>query len=236
MYYFAPRAGQRAGGTLIATYWVELPAMAISHDVMRAVLGEKNPPPPPIDPVRVDTRPPVWVAVFRRKAGTHSRRTRQRRRHGEAERRHSSHTHTTHTHTHTHTHTSRHKTLIRVWLHVQLSLAEPGLFDGMLATAGFGPVASEASEYPFAFGTDPELQFKIGTILVREQIDALGAGAAAREVGRAPRRLYMYVIRSFCVVGRCLSLRVCGRPSLRTSGSMRVVRRTATWWLRGTPS
>jgi SAM-dependent methyltransferase len=70
-----------------------------------------------------------------------------------------------------------------------MSLAEEGLFDTLLKDAGFTVRGSVASTYPFNFSSDPELQYKIGTILLREKLDELDAHDVARRAffGCIPR-------------------------------------------------
>lgn len=102
----------KPGGTLIATYWLEMQMLPLLSEVMTAVLGQ-TPPPPPQNP---------------------------------------------------------------------LSLKEPGLFESMLATAGFNPPTITESSYPFDLGKDADFQYKIGTMLVKPRLDELDAHAMAREV------------------------------------------------------
>ena len=56
-----------------------------------------------------------------------------------------------------------------------MSLSAPGLFDALCAGAGFDARAIESveSKYPFDFGDDPEFQFKIGTLLLKDALDEL---------------------------------------------------------------
>jgi SAM-dependent methyltransferase len=64
-----------------------------------------------------------------------------------------------------------------------LSLSEPGLFEGMLAAAGFVDIHGEASIYPFNMGSDPEFQFMAITLPMIEQLQEHdGAIEKARDI------------------------------------------------------
>ena len=58
-----------------------------------------------------------------------------------------------------------------------LSLKNPGDFDALAAAAGFDVAAAAAatvsSEYPFDFGTDEDMQFKMSTLVFKAKLDAL---------------------------------------------------------------
>lgn len=101
----------KPGGTLIATYWLDVQFMKLVGGIMEAVLGAK-PPPPPANP---------------------------------------------------------------------MSLAPPGLFDGLLKEAGFATPETTTSSYPFNFGTDEDFQYKLTTLLIKQRLDELDAHAVARE-------------------------------------------------------
>lgn len=58
-----------------------------------------------------------------------------------------------------------------------MALAEPGLFSGMVSEAGFVDVTQETSTYPFDFGSDRDLHVKVGTLLLKQQLDELGDDA-----------------------------------------------------------
>lgn len=63
-----------------------------------------------------------------------------------------------------------------------MSLAEPGLFEGMLEKAGFSGLEVTTSTYPFNFGSEKDFQVKIGTILLRDKLkemDAIETGEKA---------------------------------------------------------
>jgi len=63
-----------------------------------------------------------------------------------------------------------------------MSLARPGLFDELLAEAGFVvPPSTTQDAYPFNVGTDPDFQYKLTTMLAKEKLDQLDGHAAARE-------------------------------------------------------
>ena len=97
----------KPGGTLLATYWVQLEITKIAAAIMGGVLG--GPPPPPLDHMN------------------------------------------------------------------PLSLKNPGDFDAIAGEAGFNMATATAvsSEYPFDFGTDEDMQFKMSTLVFREKLDAL---------------------------------------------------------------
>jgi SAM-dependent methyltransferase len=63
-----------------------------------------------------------------------------------------------------------------------LSLSEPGLFEGMLAAAGFVDIHGEASTYPFSMGPDPEFQFLAITLPMIDQLEEHDAMDKAREI------------------------------------------------------
>jgi ubiquinone/menaquinone biosynthesis C-methylase UbiE len=63
-----------------------------------------------------------------------------------------------------------------------LSLSEPGLFEGMLAAAGFVDIHGEASMYPFSMGSDPEFQFQAITLPMIEQLEEHDAVDKARGI------------------------------------------------------
>jgi ubiquinone/menaquinone biosynthesis C-methylase UbiE len=55
-----------------------------------------------------------------------------------------------------------------------MSLAEEGLFHGMVTKAGFKEVEQSTSTYPFDFGEDKSFQFTVSTILLKDKIDEFG--------------------------------------------------------------
>lgn len=61
-----------------------------------------------------------------------------------------------------------------------MSLAEPGMFEKMVADAGFSVVSVKASTYPFDLGKDIDYQFKVATILMKDKINELGAEDKAK--------------------------------------------------------
>jgi ubiquinone/menaquinone biosynthesis C-methylase UbiE len=63
-----------------------------------------------------------------------------------------------------------------------LSLSEPGLFEGMLGTAGFVDIHGEASIYPFNMGSDPEFQFLAIALPILEQLEEHDAMDKARDI------------------------------------------------------
>jgi SAM-dependent methyltransferase len=63
-----------------------------------------------------------------------------------------------------------------------LSLSEPGLFEGMLAAAGFVDMHVEASTYPFSMGSDPDFQFLAVTLPMIEQLEEHDAMDKARDI------------------------------------------------------
>jgi ubiquinone/menaquinone biosynthesis C-methylase UbiE len=63
-----------------------------------------------------------------------------------------------------------------------LSLSEPGLFEGMLAAAGFVDVHAETSVYPFSMPADPEFQFLAVTLPMIEQLEEEDAMDKARDI------------------------------------------------------
>ena len=63
-----------------------------------------------------------------------------------------------------------------------LSLSEPGLFEGMLATAGFVDIHGETSMYPMSMGSDPEFQFLAITLPMIEQLQEHDAMDKARDI------------------------------------------------------
>lgn len=62
-----------------------------------------------------------------------------------------------------------------------LSLAEPGLFDGLAVSAGFDRVTTTYDAYPFNVGQEPDFQYKISTMLVKEKLDELNGHEVARK-------------------------------------------------------
>jgi ubiquinone/menaquinone biosynthesis C-methylase UbiE len=63
-----------------------------------------------------------------------------------------------------------------------LSLSEPGLFERMLASAGFVNIHAEASVYPINMGSDPEFQFLAMTLPMIEQLEEHDAVDKARRI------------------------------------------------------
>jgi len=65
-----------------------------------------------------------------------------------------------------------------------LSLSEPGLFDSLSVQAGFhaNRIESVESSYPFDFGSHADSQYKMVTLPIKTQIDALDGQQAARQV------------------------------------------------------
>jgi ubiquinone/menaquinone biosynthesis C-methylase UbiE len=63
-----------------------------------------------------------------------------------------------------------------------LSLSEPGLFEGMLAVAGFVDMQVQTSVYPFSMGSDPEFQFLAVTLPMVEQLEEHDAMDKARGI------------------------------------------------------
>ena len=62
-----------------------------------------------------------------------------------------------------------------------MALSEPGLFEGMVKKAGFTVIDTTTSVYPFNFSNDPEFQLKIGTLLIKDKIEELGAHEVAKK-------------------------------------------------------
>eukprot|EP00521_Asterionellopsis_glacialis_P008141 CAMPEP_0195288154 /NCGR_PEP_ID=MMETSP0707-20130614/4930_1 /TAXON_ID=33640 /ORGANISM="Asterionellopsis glacialis, Strain CCMP134" /LENGTH=334 /DNA_ID=CAMNT_0040347979 /DNA_START=52 /DNA_END=1056 /DNA_ORIENTATION=+ len=63
-----------------------------------------------------------------------------------------------------------------------LSLSEPELFEQMLCDANFSSnLKVIRSTYPFDFGNDPEMQFKLCTLLVKDKLTDLNGWDTARE-------------------------------------------------------
>jgi len=60
-----------------------------------------------------------------------------------------------------------------------MSLSEPGLFEGLLQTAGFVSIETSDSTYPFEFGNEKEMQFKMGTMLLKDKLNELDGWAVA---------------------------------------------------------
>lgn len=56
-----------------------------------------------------------------------------------------------------------------------MSLADSELFRTLLVEAGFERIEGTTSSYPIVLGSDKSVQFKMGTIVVKEAIDAFGA-------------------------------------------------------------
>lgn len=65
-----------------------------------------------------------------------------------------------------------------------LSLSEPGLFDSLAVQAGFNAnrIDSVDSSYPFDFGSHADSQYKMVTLPIKSQIDALDGQQVARQV------------------------------------------------------
>ena len=63
-----------------------------------------------------------------------------------------------------------------------LSLAEPGLWEGMLAAAGFEDIRGQASVYPFHMGSDPDFQFLAIALPLMEQLQEQNAVDKARDI------------------------------------------------------
>lgn len=63
-----------------------------------------------------------------------------------------------------------------------LSLSEPGLFDALASAAGFSITESSQTEYPFLLGDDPEVHYKLATMMIRPKLDELNAHEKAREL------------------------------------------------------
>lgn len=101
----------RAGGALVTTTWDNVDLMAVSRDVMTAVLGQE-PPAPALDP---------------------------------------------------------------------MALAGEGLFLRLVQEAGFTAVTQTTSTYPFNLGREKEQQLRLGTLLLRDKLDELGAWQVAEE-------------------------------------------------------
>jgi hypothetical protein len=55
-----------------------------------------------------------------------------------------------------------------------MSLSGEGLFRELVCGAGFVEVAQTTSTYPFNFGVDKDFQLRVGTLLLKEKIDAFG--------------------------------------------------------------
>ena len=63
-----------------------------------------------------------------------------------------------------------------------MSLAEPGLFDGLLSDAGFKVIEYEEDEYPFVFpGDDDDHMYKLGTLTMKAKLDEMDAHEVARK-------------------------------------------------------
>lgn len=62
-----------------------------------------------------------------------------------------------------------------------MSLAEPGLFEGLVEDAGFSNITVSRSKYPFDLGDDPEFQYKVATLLVKDKITELDAHDKAKK-------------------------------------------------------
>ena len=62
-----------------------------------------------------------------------------------------------------------------------MSLAEPGLFEGLVEDAGFSNITVTRSKYPFDLGDDPEFQYKVATLLVKDKIIELDAHDKAKK-------------------------------------------------------
>ena len=54
-----------------------------------------------------------------------------------------------------------------------LSLSEEGLFRSLLHDSGFVDIEQTTSTYPFNWTADREMQFTIGTMLLREKINEI---------------------------------------------------------------
>lgn len=65
-----------------------------------------------------------------------------------------------------------------------LSLSEPGLFESLAVQAGFDAsrIESVDSSYPFDFGNHADSQYKMVTLPIKSQIDALDGQHVARQV------------------------------------------------------
>lgn len=62
-----------------------------------------------------------------------------------------------------------------------MSFSEDGLFHSMVEGAGFVEVDQTTSTYPFEFGSDKDMQFRCGTIPLKQKLDELDCWAAAEE-------------------------------------------------------
>jgi len=64
-----------------------------------------------------------------------------------------------------------------------LSLAGEGLFKSLILEAGFKSelIERSTSTYPFDLSADKELQYKIGTLIIKPKLDELDAHEVARE-------------------------------------------------------
>ena len=63
-----------------------------------------------------------------------------------------------------------------------LSLAEPGAFEALASGAGFVIRDRIDGNYPFNIGSDPEMQYKLATIVIKGKLDELGAHDKARDL------------------------------------------------------
>jgi len=61
-----------------------------------------------------------------------------------------------------------------------LSLAEPGAFESLATGAGFVIRDRIDGDYPFNIGSDPEMQYKLSTMVIKGKLDELGAHDKAR--------------------------------------------------------
>jgi SAM-dependent methyltransferase len=69
-----------------------------------------------------------------------------------------------------------------------IALSRPGEFEALLITAGFdqpGAVVTSWGTYPFDLGRQSEEQFAMGTILIRSELESLGAMRSATRGYRA---------------------------------------------------
>ena len=76
-----------------------------------------------------------------------------------------------------------------------MSLSEPGLFRSILLQAGFQGenIQSTQSTYPFDFGVDPEFQYKVGTMSIKDKLDELEAHDVARKTFSSLINRYSFI-------------------------------------------
>jgi SAM-dependent methyltransferase len=64
-----------------------------------------------------------------------------------------------------------------------IALSGPGEFEALLAAAGFdGRIVATTGTYPFDLGSNADERFCMGTILVRDELESLGALASSDSV------------------------------------------------------